>query len=77
MQTENKIFEEFGFFKEYWIRTKFIGYCLCEKDRELTGYHSRQDEVTTSEILLTNKKKIKSGTAVTTSIYPLCGKSFK
>lgn len=72
-----QLFEENGFFKEYWIGTKFIGYCLCEKDRELTGYNGRKQETTNSEIILTNKKKIKPLTQVTTTIYPLCGKSIR
>lgn len=72
-----QIFEEIGFFKEYWINNKFVGYCLCEKDRELTGYHGRQEETSNEEIILTNKKKIKPGVTAITTIYPLCGKSIK
>lgn len=77
MEETKKIFEEHGFFKEYWIGTKFLGYCICQKDREITGYNGRKEETTESEILLTNKKKIKVGTKVTTTIYPLCGKSIR
>lgn len=68
------MFEELGFFKEYYIDNKFIGTIGCEKDREKVGYYGRRVETTTEKIELSNGKKIKSGTEVITYLYPLNGK---
>ena len=68
------MFNEIGFFKEYYINNKFIGFTNCEKDRDIIGYNGRIDETAESDIILFNKKKIKKGTQVRTIIYPLCGK---
>jgi hypothetical protein len=67
------MFKELGYFKEYYIYNKFIGFINCEKDRDIIGYNGRQEETTKSDIILFNKKKIKKGTLVRTIIYPLCG----
>ncbi len=71
------MFEQFGYFKEYYIDKKFIGDLKCEKDREHIGYYGTQKEVLNIDIILDNKKKIKVGTEVSTMIYPLCGSVIK
>lgn len=68
------MFEELGFFKEFYINGKLIGICNCEKDREILGYLGRKKETFYSEIILTNKKKIKTNIEYTTIVYPLNGK---
>ncbi len=68
------MFEHLGYFKEYYIDNKFIGSLNCDKDRELIGYEGKKEEITISQIILDNKKKIKAGISVVTILYPLCGK---
>lgn len=68
------MFENLGYFKEYYIGAKFIGSINCDKDRDVIGYYGKQTETLTEKITLDNKKVIKSGTIVSTIIYPLCGK---
>jgi len=70
-------FNNFGFFKEYYIGNKFIGSLPCEKDREDVGYIGRKEEKLKDTVVFRNKKKIKSGESVTTIIYPLCGRMKK
>lgn len=67
------MFQELGFYKEYYLDNKLIGFSNCEKDREEVGYNGRKKETFDSEIILTNKKKIKPQVEYTTIIYPLCG----
>lgn len=71
------MFEQLGYYKEYYINNKYIGSILCEKDRDIIGYNGKVNEVTTSNITLNNKKVIKSNTEVATLLYPLCGKLLK
>ena len=71
------MFEELGYYKEYYIYNKFIGFIECEKDREIIGYKGRKQETVLNDITLQNKKKIKQGTICNTIIYPLCGKNNK
>ncbi len=71
------MFEDLGFFKEYFVNGKFIGTCKCEKDREIVGYIGRMTESTDENILLDNKKIIKKNTEVVTYLYPLTGKLIK
>lgn len=67
-------FEHIGYFKEYYIDSKFIGTINCELgDREI-GYEGRLGEMVFEKIKLSNKRIIKAGTLTTTIIYPLCGK---
>lgn len=70
----NVNFEDLGFYKEYYVNGKFIGFAKCEKDREVFGYYGKKDEVLAADIVLQNKKRIKAGTAVVTQLFPLCGK---
>ena len=67
------MFQQFGFFKEYYINDKFIGYLKTEKDRDIIGYNGRKNEIVDYDVILDNKKKIKAGTKVLTILYPLCG----
>jgi hypothetical protein len=71
------MFEELGYFKEYFIGSKSIGTLPCEKEQEVMGYTGRVSEVLKNEIVLSNGKKIKAGTRVVSVIYPLCGKMIK
>lgn len=73
----NKItYSTFGYFVEYYIGTKFIGYTKIDKpDREKMGWWGQKNETTSTEIHLTNGKKIKAGTLVRTFCFPLCGRT--
>lgn len=70
-------FNTFGFFKEYYIGNKFIGFVECEKDGREIGYSGRKKETLQSQIVFKNGKRIKAGVEVTTIIYPLCANSIK
>lgn len=69
------MFEDLGYFREYYVNNKFIGSVKCEKDRDKIGYDGRKTEITSIRIILDNKKTIKPNTEITTYIYPLCGKT--
>lgn len=71
------MFEDLGYFREYWVNNKSLGMVTCDKDREVIGYTGKRKEVLTSELTLTNGKKIKAGTEVVTMLYPRCGKMIK
>jgi hypothetical protein len=68
------MFKELGYFKEYYKEGKLIGISNCSKDREKVGYTGRKKEILASEVVLTNKKRLKANTEYLTIIYPLCGK---
>lgn len=68
------VFEHLGYFKEYYVGRKLIGHIRCEKDRELTGYAGRKNEILDAAITLENGKKVKPGIEVMTMLYPLNGK---
>jgi len=68
------MFNELGYFKEYYVGRKYLGSQVSEKDRDLIGYNGQRAETLKEPVLLDNKKKIKVGTEVMTIIYPLCGK---
>lgn len=71
------MFEQLGYFKEYYSENKFLGTVSSEKDREEIGYYGKKQEITSEDIYLENKKKIKKGTKVFTVIYPINGRSIK
>jgi len=71
------MFENLGYFKEYYIDNKFVGTLNCDKDRETIGYCGQITETIKSDLVLSNNKKIKSGIIVKTILYPLCGKIIK
>lgn len=68
------MFQELGFYKEYYLDGKLIGISNCEKDREDIGYNGRRKELLKQEVILTNKKKAKANMEYLTIIYPLCGR---
>lgn len=68
------MFEEIGYFKEYYKDGKYIGSIKSEKDRAGVGYEFRMVETTNENIVLSNKKIIKMGETVLTILYPLSGK---
>ncbi len=68
------MFKELGFYKEFYSEGKLIGIANCEKDRDLVGYEGRKKEVFNTELVLSNKKKIKPNLEYTTIVYPLCGR---
>lgn len=68
------MFQELGYYKEFYIDGKLIGIANCDKDREEVGYNGRKKETFESEIILTNKKKVKPNFEYLTIIYPLCGR---
>lgn len=68
------MFEQLGYFKEYYVNDKFIGSINCKKDRDVIGYLGKKTEVCEETITLDNNKKIKKGTSAVTFLYPLCGK---
>lgn len=72
-----KEFEDLGYYKEYWVNSKYIGYTKCKKDRDVIGYYGAKNETTTEAVTLCNKKKIKANTVVKTLLYPLSGKYIK
>jgi hypothetical protein len=68
------MFQELGYFKEFYKEGKLIGIVNCEKDREEVGYNGRQKEIIKKDIMLTNKKKVKANVEYLTILYPLCGR---
>lgn len=69
------MFETLGYYKEYYIDSKFIGTIRCELGEREIGYNGRLGEVVFEKMKLDNGKIIKPNTIVTTIIYPLCGKN--
>jgi hypothetical protein len=67
------MFTEFGFYKEFYVDSRFIGNIECEKDREVYGHFGRKTETLERDIVTINKRKIKKGTIVTTMLFPYCG----
>lgn len=70
-----QIFEDLGYFKEYYVNSKFIGFINhVEKDREVFGYFGRRTEVLEVDITLDNKRKLRKGTEVVTQLQHLSGR---
>ena len=61
-----------GYFKEYYVGTKYIGHKECEKDRDSIGYMGKKNHVADLDIKFKNKK-IKKGTEYITILYPYNG----
>ena len=53
------MFKRFGYFKEYYIWNKLIGFLICQKDRDVYGFFGRKIEKIDNDIILSNNKKIK------------------
>lgn len=68
------MFEPLGYYKEYYVNSKFVGKLNCEKDREIIGYYGKIFETLVKTITTDNGRKIKAGTEVYTLLYPLGGK---
>lgn len=68
------MFQELGFYKEYYLNGKLIGLSNCEKDREEIGYNGRKKEIIKEDLILNNKKKVKANVEYLTIIYPICGR---
>ena len=68
------MFEEIGYYKEFYIKSKFIGLLHGVECDRVIGYNGKKIEVLQTDVILSNNKKIKSGTEVMTMIYPLNGK---
>lgn len=67
-------YKHLGYYLEYMIDGKYIGSInIDQPDREEIGYYGRRDEVAKEDIIFSNKKRIKKGTAFYTRMYPLCG----
>jgi hypothetical protein len=67
-------FEDIGYFKEFYLDSKFIGTVACELNGREIGYYGRLVCPVFDDIKLDNKKIIKAGSVVTTMIFPLCGR---
>lgn len=66
----NKTDKEFGYYKEYYVKLKYIGRKRCDKDREVIGYAGKQTHVASEDIKFKNKR-IKAGQKYITILYPL------
>jgi hypothetical protein len=71
------MFETLGYFKEYYIDSKFIGTIKCELGEREVGYNGRLGEIVFEKVKLDNGKTIKVNTLVTTIVFPLNGKVIK
>lgn len=71
------MFENLGYYKEYYVNSKFIGTTPCEAPTVQIGYEGRQTETLKEALNLTNGKKIKAGTTVIVIVYPLSGRILK
>ena len=60
------MFETIGYYKEYYIDSKFIGTIRCELGAREIGYNGRLGEVVFEKIKLDNGKIIKPNTIATT-----------
>jgi hypothetical protein len=68
------VFKNIGYFVEYMVDNKYVGSInVLEADREEIGYYGRIDAIAESDIVFSNKKRIKKGTHYYTRLYPLCG----
>lgn len=71
-------FELIGYYKDIYLDGKYYGSInIDELDREVIGYAGKRTEITTEEIKIGNKKRIKIGTAIDTMVYPLNGRAKK
>jgi len=63
-----------GYFEEFLINGKFIGTKVCEQQNREIGYYGKETKTAESNIVLDNKKTIKSGQEYYTRYYPLNGR---
>jgi hypothetical protein len=75
MEKHKEIFNINGYYIEYFIDNKYIGYVSCkEKDREKLGFFGEFSEIASNDIVLSNKKVIKKGTLYKSYLQELNGK---
>lgn len=72
-QNTDSIFENKGYFREYYVGDKYIGYVKCEKDRETLGWYGKQTHIAEENIIV-GKRTIKKGTEYTTQLQMICGR---
>ena len=48
-------FQTLGYFKEYYIGSKFIGFIESNKDREQIGFWGKKQEQPENDIIIQNK----------------------
>ena len=68
------MFEHLGFFREYFVKGKFIGTIRLEDYDGKIGYYSKVTGVAEENIILESKKVIKKGTEFYYFTYTLSGK---
>ncbi len=69
------IFKVFGYHKDYWVNSKFVGSIRLETpDRDLLGYGGRISHQLETSVKLDNGKILPAGVQVTHECIPLCGK---
>jgi len=68
------MFEQLGFFRDYFVDGKFVGSVKLNDYEGQIGYYSKKTLVVENEIVLDNKRKIKKGTTTYHFTYPLNGK---
>lgn len=69
------MFEQQGYFKEYYIGLTYIGTVNnVEKDRDVMGFFGMKEETLSETITFKNKKSIKKNTIVKTQLQILNGK---
>jgi hypothetical protein len=78
LNTESEMavkFKTVGYSVDYLVQGKYVGSIRLEQaDRTVFGYAGRKTETLTEDIQLSNKRKIKKGTLVTTELFPLNGR---
>jgi hypothetical protein len=62
-----------GYYKDYFVGTKYMGQESCEKDRDIMGYNGKTKHIAEKTFKI-GKKTIKEGTEYITMVYPLCGR---
>jgi hypothetical protein len=68
-------FEILGFYKEIVVDGKFVGTIRCENEEGRPhGYNGRQYETLDADIITDRKVKVKKGTTINTSLFPICGR---
>lgn len=68
-------YEIVGFYKDVKINGELVGTFPCDEEKGRTwGYHGQMFETTTEKIITSKKKVIPAGTTIHTMYYPICGK---
>jgi hypothetical protein len=76
MEKDKLEFEIIGYFKDFYIGSRYIGSITpVKKDRSKCSWYGQQDHIAKSDVLLDKNKKIPKGSTYRTRLMPLCGKS--